>query len=785
MNALAGKESVQLSGLTPNDASINQVKIYWSNSSGVKGSLLTTISTTQGQSWNYQHNSLTVGLDYYYTADYCNGNTVLSNDAQVMDSPWLDDSSNLVIPLLLKDPCQISDTEFDALSSIAKIRPNIRINWIDLQKPTSFSSYKLQRLAEFVATGDELCYSPYMGMGFGDGGGQPIHTKQQTYDDIDAGYSQWLAQVGKYPYFFVWYGHKEMLQYIISTYGQKIALSCDWQAFRCDKNSSAGGFNQPFYPSKNHHLIPAREMVNALDIVNCEVQAADLYWSKTITNRPCPMAFQAMDLTAMQKTFRGALDIPNWDKTRKRYYFAVQELGYIYNVSSGKTISANIQLLKDWLKWVVRAYPNAVFPNLTELNEMFRTENPDNRGLRVDYQIGCGAYWSNANFPAKDDTNKIIMGWSKYSRFRLKLKEGAGGYVRLTDLLMHDDSVTPIIPENIYDQSVYSGMNHIELDNIGLLEKWTFSNGSTLVVNNPSSGTITNATCTIIAINQTNDNFTMTVEFKDASNNLILRKEFTVTPEQIKCKNTVGANYTATKLEFEDYKRTTNCKFLDVNGNEVTLASGTYTNNQATVTKTDIFPLELHNTMGTVSSVVVVQNNGTHDNWAGTGLADDIYIPTNFSSAKRVIDNPTNGGELGYILAETPEPFKVSYITHISQGLPFLCGIAKIVPQNVAQNIKLYADEICTIDGNTINNLTLNQSNIVERWIKNPSNIPMGVLFYDTNAETQYSTDGQNYSDPSARIEVAPNAVQKVWIKITPTQQTTYTLSWKTIQGVT
>lgn len=654
LNVTAGKELTNLSGITPSYGAISSVKLYWSNTSGVKGSLLTTLTTSQGQSWTYQHTGLTVGLDYYYTAEYVDGlGGVVSTDPQVMASPWLDDSSNLVIPFLIKDVNQIPDSEFDEIVSLIRIRPNIRINWIDLAKPGPYSAHKLTKIKEFVTAGDDVAYGPYVGMGFSDGGGVPVHTKQQTYDDIAAGYSQWNVQLGKNPYTFAWYSHRELLSHIAQTYGQKIIIASDWQAYKCDSNSMMGGFNQPYYPSKNHHIVPARDMANAIDIVNVETEASDLYWSKIQGNRPSSTAFQAMDLNALIKTYRGALDLSNWDKSKKKYFFSVSEMGYIYLVTSGKTIAQNIQLFKDWAKWVVRAYPNASFPSLTELNTMFRAEHPSNDGLRVDYQIGAGAYWSNVNFPARDDTNKVIMGWNKNYRFRFKVKEGAGGYVRLTDLLLHDDTLTPPQPDTTYDQSVYSGMAHLELDNIGLAEEWTFSNGSTLFVNR-SGGTIT-GNYTLSSINQTGNTFAFTVQIRNnTDNSLVLTKDYTVTPGKIEVKNTIGAGYTPTKLEFEDYKRTTDATFVDSNGNPLTLVGGTYTPGNAnfpTKTKTGIFELNLINTMGTVSQAVVTQGAGTFNNWAGSGQGDDTFIPANFSSVKRVINNPANTGLLGYSIA--------------------------------------------------------------------------------------------------------------------------------------
>lgn len=143
-------------------------------------------------------------------------------------------------------------------------------------------------------------------------------------------------------------------------------------------------------------------------------------------------------------------------------------------------------------------------------------------------------------------------------------------------------------------------------------------------------------------------------------------------------------------------------------------------------------------------------DNDLHPNSNGHALIKDAYV--NFLESMATFT------------------FTVSLPRHFNA--PF--NSVALTYSNIAQ--KIYSDANCTVEDSTLGQLTTGQTNIIDKWLWNESDIPIAVQLYDS-AETlgiiTYSWDGITYADPTAWHLLSPGEKHNFKAKVDLTTTST------------
>ncbi len=485
--------------------------------------------------------------------------------------------------------------------------------------------------------GDGVGYSLRAGMGLSSGGGVESASREEVFDELDICFTEFERYFGEYPVLHLWISDISILRHIREEYGSSIAITANWQQYKTDTASAAGSFDYPFYPSVNHPLVPGKDAF--LDILNYEVEHPDLYWSKISGTRPVFEPINSNTLEQMQLLTDSVFIESDFDDDTLKLLPTIIELGYIYGGAMPNNMNLEkISLFKDWLQWLYQSYPDLNYVTLLEFGDKFREQQQANDRTYALLQSGSAGAWSGHLYPSRSSEYKTFMFWSSEYRARLDIKVGDNGWIRLSDYTPYSDSY--LQGDSPQDISIYQGMNHLELANVGLKEEWIFGDGK-LALNFPSEVDVDH-TVILDGIHKDGQDYVLSFRVRLGGGTIYKVVRF--------AKNGISYGYrfenlSPTSFVYEVFKATYNSQMRTNEGVVGPLISGTYLPESGEYQKILIGDFYISDTqnLGEDQKMIIVQGEDTPLEWSSSSQPDDKFIPDDFSSITKMVSYPSDG----------------------------------------------------------------------------------------------------------------------------------------------
>lgn len=252
------------------------------------------------------------------------------------------------------------------------------------------------------------------------------------------------------PAMFAWAAPAAVLPTAIAA-GVRVVAGQTWGQENVDGYSGEGSPNRPYYPSKNHFLVPAQSPENALDVVMMDTLASG-YW-ESLHGRSTVHTVDAHTLTRMQSITRDYLERTVTDPEFTAVWSGC-EVKWINDTSLSNPViyqSGNYYArdrLVAWWQWLASEYDDLQAVSLQEFGAAWRDLHPYADGNR---------WRASVTSENPSDATQAVT-WEFSPRQRVGIVTTAAG-AQLVDLTNYSDATTEPTPMTTIDSDLDPGQS--------------------------------------------------------------------------------------------------------------------------------------------------------------------------------------------------------------------------------------------------------------------------------------------------------------------------------------